>query len=595
MPDPIVTINLALIEHNARAVVTRCARGGIQVYGVTKGACGMPTVARAMLRGGVAGLAESRFENIRRLRASGIDCKIMLLRSPPMVRIEELIRIVDVSLQSELPVIREISRTAERIGRVHDIILMVDLGDLREGIWPNDLLPVVEDVMNLSGVRIVGVGVNLMCFGGIMPTVDNMNQLVAHAYKVEARTGLHLDFISGGGSSSLPLLVSGDMPPGINNLRVGEAILQGGAETFHDAPWPPLDQNVFQLTAELLEVKLKPSLPIGKTGFDAFGNVPRFVDEGDRLRGIANIGREDVMVDGLIPTHKGVRVLGASSDHLVLDLHEADPPLQVGDSVSFKMNYGAMLAVMTSEYVEKVPMREAPHNDEPPSVSIHTLGDADLVFALHRLSERLGTFGVVVQADDARTRLDAGPDRRIAWDALKRSAPHHDALGLLWIDPLAALMPDHSEDEWPAEHAVLRRIMDRLPPYLSPENIVLIGLRRADSAEAEVLKARGIKVYTMVEIDAVGLRQIMREALNIVTSGTSGYHVHYSPDVTDMPGWIKGLGGITVRETHQVMEAVFAKRGMVSLSLSQITSALPPQVAAECVNFLLSAFGKKIL
>lgn len=134
----------------------------------------MPQVARAMLRGGVAGIAESRFENIRRLRDSGINAPIMLLRSPPMARVEEVVRTVDISLQSELATIREISRIAERMGRVHDIMLMIDLGDLREGIWPNDLIPTVEQILQFKGVRIAGIGTNLGCFGAIMPTPETL-------------------------------------------------------------------------------------------------------------------------------------------------------------------------------------------------------------------------------------------------------------------------------------------------------------------------------------------------------------------------------------------------------------------------------------
>ena len=197
----------------------------------------MPQVAKAMLRGGVAGIAESRFENIRRLHESGIDCPIMLLRSPPLSRVEEVVRTVDVSLQSELTIIGEISRIAERLGRVHDIILMIDLGDLREGIWPNDLVATVESILAMPGVRIAGIGTNLGCFGAILPTPENLGQLVAHAYAVERMTGKPLDFISGGNSSSLPLLLEGRLPSGISNLRIGEAILQGGIETFRDEPW----------------------------------------------------------------------------------------------------------------------------------------------------------------------------------------------------------------------------------------------------------------------------------------------------------------------------------------------------------------------
>ena len=265
MSGPQVAIDLGRIERNARVVAERCAAAGIKVFGVTKGTCGMPQVARAMLRGGVAGIAESRFENIRRLRDSGITAPIMLLRSPPISRVEEVVRSVDVSLQSELAIIRELSRIAEPMGRVPDILLMIDLGDLREGIWPNDLVPTVEQILPLKGVRIAGIGTNLGCFGAILPTEENLGQLVAHAYKVESLTGRPLDFISGGASSSLTLLLDGRLPAGINNLRVGEAILQGGLETFRDPPWAELEYDACRLTCDIIEVKMKPSRPIGES------------------------------------------------------------------------------------------------------------------------------------------------------------------------------------------------------------------------------------------------------------------------------------------------------------------------------------------
>src|SRR5690606_20147145 len=113
-----------------------------------------------------------------------------------------------------------------------------------------------------------------------------------------------------------------------------------------DSEWPELELDAFRLTGDLIEVKTKPSLPIGKSGYDAFGNQPVFVDEGDRLRGIANIGREDTIIEGLVPLNKGVRVLGASSDHLMLDVTDAEPPLTVGDRVGFRMTYGALLTAM---------------------------------------------------------------------------------------------------------------------------------------------------------------------------------------------------------------------------------------------------------
>jgi predicted amino acid racemase len=594
MSDPQISIDLARIEKNARTIVDLCRQSGITPFGVTKGTCGMPQVARAMLRGGVAGIAESRFENIRRLRDAGIDCPIMLLRSPPLTRVEELVRTVDISLQSELQLMREISRIAERLGRVHDVILMIDLGDLREGIWPSDLIPTVEAVLDLPGVRIAGVGTNLTCFGAIIPTQENLTQLVAHAYKVESITGRPLDWVSGGNSSSLPLLLAGGMPNGVNNLRIGEAILQGGRDTFLTDPWDALDRDAFELTGELLEVKTKPSMPIGLSGIDAFGNVPVFIDEGDRLRGIANIGREDVIAEGLIPTRPGVRVLGASSDHLVLDLTEAEPPLAVGENVSFRMNYGALLTVMTSEYVEKVPMRDVQEAGEARTFAIETDAIGGALVVVQNISERIEQLGFQEGTGENALALSVCARRRDVIRFVEAAGRRHDALGMIWIDSDAAMMPDEGA-EAPAENAVLRRMLTRLPPHVAPENIVLIGLRNAAPEEVAALKASRMRVFTMAEIDAVGLRQAMREAIALVCAGTRGFHLCYSPTATDMSGWSGGIGGITVRETHSAMEMAALSGKLRSLSISGIDAALPSPIGAECANFILSAFGKTIL
>jgi predicted amino acid racemase len=608
MSGPEVAIDLGRIERNARTVVTRCAESGISVFGVTKGMCGMPQVARAMLRGGVAGLAESRFENIRRLRDSGIAAPIMLLRSPPITRVEEVVRSVDVSLQSEIAVIREIARIAERMGRVHDIMLMVDLGDLREGIWPSELLPTVEQILEMKGVRIAGIGTNLGCFGAIMPTEENLGQLVAHAYKIERLAGIRLDYVSGGASSSLQLLLDGTMPASINNLRVGEAILQGGIETFRDKPWEGLEFDACRLTADVIEVKKKPSRPIGKSGYDAFGNQPYFPDEGDRLRAIANIGREDVMIDGLTPIHKGVRVLGASSDHLLLDVTEAEPPVAVGDRIAFRMGYGAMLLAMTSEYVEKVPMHDVETAPRRRMVQIAADRQAAPVLARHGAGQQLEAIGydVVEPADVARLpaglmRLSAGADRRVALAALAATVKETHSLGLIRFDSSAALGGERGADGAPAENSAMSQVlgvMDEpgpLQPQLSPENVVLVGLREASPAEAAALKRSRVTVFTMSDIDAMGMREVMREAVKIASTGTAGFHVGYSPTATEIPGWTDGSGGLTVRETHQAMETIALAGGMISMDVSGLTAALDERVVAHAMAFVMSAFGKRIL
>jgi predicted amino acid racemase len=614
MDGPRVTIRLDAIERNARTVTERCREAGIEVFGVTKGACGMPQVARAMLRGGVAGLAESRFENIRRLRDSGIEAPVMLLRSPPLARIEETIRSVDVSLNSELPVLRELSRVAERMGRVHDVILMVDLGDLREGIWPSDLMAVAEEVMDLPGIRLSGLGTNLTCFGAIIPTEKNLGELVAHARAIEDRFGTGLKYVSCGNSSSLPLLLAGRMPEGVNNLRIGEAILKGGRDTFLEEPWEALDRDAFHLTVELLEVKVKPSVPIGEMGVDAFGQRPTFEDRGERLRGIGNVGREDVIAEGLEPVRPGIAVLGASSDHLVLDLTDARPEPKVGEHLDFRMSYGAMLAAMTSDYVEKLPMHDQPLAKAAKAVDLIVEEGLEPSLAGETLESRIAALGLTtnvltmkaprdqVAASLGRGALPVlfGRDHGVSWAGLEGAAQALDAFGLLWLDATAAFLPVEEREGF-GPRSVLYRALGHgschpgLTSRLSPENVAIIGLRHAEALEAEALKASRATVFTMVDIDALGVREVMKEALKVATAGTRGYYVSYSPSVTDIPGTVEGSAGMTIRETHQAMEMIAANGGLLSIDLVGLAPATEPRIRQEACHFLLSALGKRIL
>ena len=358
MTHPHVTIDLDKIEHNARTIVGLCRAHGIEVTGVTKVTCGHPEAVRAMLRGGVSSIGESRLENIRRLRDAGIRAAYMLLRLPPLSEVDEVVAVTDISLNSELPVLAALSQAALRQGRVHEVIPMVDLGDLREGLWPDDLIPFVRETLKLPGIRIGGLGTNLACFGAVIPSEDNMHRLVALAEQVERTFGITLTRISGINSSGLELIASGRMPRRVNHARIGEAILLG-RETIHHRPWPGTFQDAFLLSAEVLELKEKPSVPLGERGEDAFGHLPTFENHGEVDRAILNIGREDVEVEGLTPIDPRLKILGASSDYLVMDVTAAEESVRVGDRIEFALSYGTVLAVMTSQYVEKRPLRPA--------------------------------------------------------------------------------------------------------------------------------------------------------------------------------------------------------------------------------------------
>jgi len=328
----------------------------MSVTGVTKGVCGQPEVAKAMLRGGASSLADSRMENIRRLQTAGIQTRYMLLRLPPLSGVEEVVEAIDVSVNSEIAVMEALSNIACRQSMVHDVLLMVELGDLREGIPLDELFPFVKAAMQLPGLRIQGIGTNLACFGGVVPSTDNMTRLVEMATAVEKLVGYRLEWISGINSSGLDLLVSGEMPTRINHARIGEAILLG-RETVHRRPWPRTFQDAFLLHAEILELKKKPSFPVGARSEDAFGERPEFQDRGEMRRALLNVGREDVVIEGMTPIDPQVGILGASSGYLVVDVTETDKSYCVGDELSFSLNYASLLRASTSEYVKKRPVR----------------------------------------------------------------------------------------------------------------------------------------------------------------------------------------------------------------------------------------------
>ena len=346
-----LTIDLGLIEANARVLTRLCARHGIDVCGVTKGVAGHPGVAGAMLRGGVRSLGDSRLRNLQRLRDAGVPARLQLLRVPSVGHAADVVALADESLNSELAVLAALGGAAERRGSAHDVVVMVDLGDLREGVWPDDLPAFLRAAVAIDGIRIIGLGANLTCFGGVLPTTANMQQLASLVSQAEQVLGRGLARVSGGNSSALPLIAEGGMPSRVNEVRLGEAILLG-RETGARRPWPGTSQDAVVLRGEIVERKRKPSVPIGPLGQDAMGHTPVFEDHGLVDRALVNLGVVDADPSALTPVDHRVVVLGGSSDYLVLDVTAAPDAYRVGDEVAFAVGYAALATAASSPYVE---------------------------------------------------------------------------------------------------------------------------------------------------------------------------------------------------------------------------------------------------
>jgi len=281
--------------------------------------------------------------------------KTVLLRLPQACEIKEVIRYVDISFNSELSTLQLLNEEAGKQDIKHKVVLMIDLGDLREGIFTqnaDEVFSTVRKTLAMKNLILHGLAVNLTCYGAIIPKEDNLSQLCNWAERIEGKLGIKLDMISGGNSSSIYLIDKGEMPGRINNLRLGESFLLGN-DTAYGAKLPGTVDDALLLEAQIIELKQKPSLPIGEVGVDAFGQKPYYEDRGIMKRAILAIGKQDMDPDSLMPLDDTIRVLGASSDHLLLDLTDATHKYKVGDVVTFKVGYGSMLKAMTSPYVEK--------------------------------------------------------------------------------------------------------------------------------------------------------------------------------------------------------------------------------------------------
>ena len=345
---PQLEFDLALLRSNADAVISRCRGMGIRVCGVVKGVDGLPEAARVLRAAGAEELGTSRLEQVAKCRAAGVPGPWLLIRIPGLTELPDVVALCETSLQSEWPTLLALEEECLRQNKTHRVIVMTDLGDLREGFWDKDeLVDVCERVeRDLPHVQLAGIGVNLTCYGSTKPTPEKMNELVGLARQVEQRIGRKLEIVSGGATSSFTLVHWGTMPAGVNHLRIGEAILLG---KDLQVDWGIRDMDYLRmdaltLRAEVVEVKDKPTYPIGEFAIDAFGRKPVYEDRGIRRRAILALGRADVgELESLIPREPGLTVIGGSSDHCIVDVEDCPRVLQVGDIVGFDLSYGHML------------------------------------------------------------------------------------------------------------------------------------------------------------------------------------------------------------------------------------------------------------
>lgn len=347
MGMPGIRIDLEKLTDNLNVLKSHFDAHGVKMSVVTKCFCAEEPIVSVLGKSEGMRFADSRIMNLKKITGPH---ERMLLRLPSLHQIDSVIRNSDVSLNSEIETVRAIDRQGRALNTRHRIIWMFDLGDLREGTYYKNLdLDEIIEIEHMKNVHLDGIGTNLTCYGALIPTREIYQRLKEIKNRIEDAIGRPLEWISGGNSSSVDLLIKGELPAFVNHLRIGEALLLG-RETAYGKPIEGMHDDVFVLHADVIECKRKPSKPEGETGMDAFGNRPVFEDRGLMNRAILAIGRQDVSHHDLIP-EKDVLIIGSSSDHLIVNVRERQ--MKIGDALRFKLTYGGILSLMTSPYVEK--------------------------------------------------------------------------------------------------------------------------------------------------------------------------------------------------------------------------------------------------
>lgn len=322
---------------------------------VTKILCGNRDYLAELLKMGISQYSDSRISNLRVIKSIDKNAQTIYIKPPAKGVIKDVIKYADISMNTDFRTIEMLSKEAKKQGVTHKIIIMIDLGELREGVMRDDFIDFYSRVFRMENIEIIGLGTNLSCLYGILPNNDKLIQLSLYKQLVEAKFNVSIPFISGGSSVTIALVQQGLIPKGINHFRVGETLFMG-TDVYNNNRFEHMENDIFKLYAEIIELYEKPVVPTGELGTNLEGDTFNF-EESDygktTVRAIIDIGLLDIDMKHLDPTDTDIKYAGATSDMVVLDLGGNPKNYKVGDKIEFTMDYMGIVRIMNSKYIEK--------------------------------------------------------------------------------------------------------------------------------------------------------------------------------------------------------------------------------------------------
>ena len=349
MNFPCLKISLKKILNNARIINNRCALKGISVVGVTKSVTADIEIAKILKKAGIDILGDSRLKNLIKLRDYfGYGQKLILLRTPMISECHKVAEVCDVSMQTELAAVKAISDMCEAKNIEHNIMLMIEMDDKREGISPKHVLPFFEEVLKkYPRIKIKGLATNARCISKQKPRLASIENLLKIKKAIASKYGYEIPVISGGNSSIWDYIEGGLLPEGVNEVRIGEAIFIGN-ETSGYKKIKGAHDDSFILEAEIIEVKRKNE---------------------QAYKIIIALGCQDVPCRHLVIKNPYYEIIAQSSDHTVLGLKKTYhispedryiahkiilPEPEIGDKIIFNLDYFGVMFLMSSTFIKKI-------------------------------------------------------------------------------------------------------------------------------------------------------------------------------------------------------------------------------------------------
>ncbi len=305
-------------------------------------------------------LADSNLSHLKTVKEINPDLVTMYIKPPSVKETEDVISYADISLNTSHETIEALNEEAQRVNKVHKVIIMIELGELREGILRENIINFYSKIFELSNITVIGIGTNLGCMYGVEPTYDKLMQLNLFNELIQTKFNEKLELTSGGSSITLPLLERDAIPVGVNHFRIGEAAFLG-TSPFNNERFKELNEKTFIFKSSIIELKKKPRQPDGQIGDGNTGHVEKFAGDDDpagrikHYRAILDFGtlKVDPKVD-LNPIDDDAKYIGTTSDMTVFDMGKKKGEHSIGNTLEFDLTYMGVAKLMYSNLVEKV-------------------------------------------------------------------------------------------------------------------------------------------------------------------------------------------------------------------------------------------------